>query len=55
MPRKKKQTKIDDWRPTGESLFERVTGIGYTRGTQKLTGRGTPAGVFKKGPFTLGR
>lgn len=44
------------WAPGGATLFNRTLGFGYTSGgTSKLTGRGTPAGVFRKGPFTFGR
>lgn len=43
------------WAPGGTSLFNRVTGYGYSAGTGKLTGRGSPAGLFSKGPFRLGR
>jgi hypothetical protein len=43
------------WRPTGSSLFNRVQGFAYTPGANRLTGKGSPAGVFKRGPFTLGR
>lgn len=43
------------WRPSGTSLFNRVQGYGYTPGANRLTGHGKPAGLFKKGPFSLGR
>jgi hypothetical protein len=43
------------WAPGGSSLFNRVQGMGYTPGANRLTGKGSPAGVFKKGAFRLGR
>jgi hypothetical protein len=51
------------WAPGGSSLFNRVLGYGYSGSATApkggagglWTGRGKPAGVFKKGPFRLGR
>lgn len=49
------------WAPSGASLFNRVMGFGYGSptvarpGARIFTGRGKPAGIFKKGPFRLGR
>jgi hypothetical protein len=45
------------WKPGGASSFNRVLGYGYTKGAAqaRLSGHGKPAGIFKKGPFRLGR
>lgn len=52
------------WKPSGASLFNRTLGFGYGGVTTSAkggaasglwTGRGRPAGVFKKGDFRLGR
>lgn len=45
------------WAPVGSSTFVRVAGAPYQAGnpSAKFSGRGNPAGVFKRGPFRLGR
>lgn len=39
------------WAPGGASLFTRTQGMAYTSGFGKLTGRGSAAGRFTRGPF----